>query len=345
MAKTVTFGEIMLRLKSPDNQRLFQSPTLEATFGGGEANVAVSLGILGKEAAFVSSVPDNSIGQGAINELRRYGVDTRFIRKEKNGRLGIYFLENGSCSRPSSVIYDRQDSCISKAKNTDFNWELILNDTNWFHVTGITPAISQSGADLAMQAVSAAKKSGVTVSLDLNYRKKLWNYGKTAPEVMCALAEKVDVLIANEEDIQKSLGINAPTVDVTKGKLERKDFKTLAEKVKAKFPNIKIVAITLRESISADKNGWSAVLSGESKFLTSKEYLIEDIVDRVGAGDAFSAGLIYGLQEYGEDEQSALEFATAASCLKHTISGDFNLSTKQEILTLMAGDSSGRVHR
>lgn len=345
MAKTVTFGEIMLRLKSPDNQRLFQSPTLEATFGGGEANVAVSLATLGKEAAFVSSVPDNSIGQGAINELRRYGVDTRFIRKEKNGRLGIYFLENGSCSRPSSVIYDRQDSCISKAKNTDFNWELILNDTNWFHVTGITPAISQSGADLAMQAVSAAKKSGATVSLDLNYRKKLWNYGKTAPEVMCALAEKVDVLIANEEDIQKSLGINAPTVDVTKGKLERKDFKTLAEKVKAKFPNIKIVAITLRESISADKNGWSAVLSGESKFLTSKEYLIEDIVDRVGAGDAFSAGLIYGLQEYGEDEQSALEFATAASCLKHTISGDFNLSSKQEILTLMAGDSSGRVHR
>jgi len=254
-------------------------------------------------------------------------------------------LENGSCGRPSSVIYDRQDSCISKAKKTDFNWELILNDTNWFHVTGITPAISQSGADLAMQAVSAAKKSGVTVSLDLNYRKKLWNYGKTAPEVMCALAEKVDVLIANEEDIQKSLGINAPTVDVTKGKLERKDFKTPAEKVKAKFPNIKIVAITLRESISADKNGWSAVLSGESKFLTSKEYLIEDIVDRVGAGDAFSAGLIYGLQEYGEDEQSALEFATAASCLKHTISGDFNLSTKQEILTLMAGDSSGRVRR
>lgn len=345
MSRIVTFGEIMLRLKSPDNQRLFQSPELEATFGGGEANVAVSLATLGKETAFVTSLPDNPIGQGAFNELRRYGVDTKFIRKEKNGRLGIYFLENGSCSRPSSVIYDRADSCISKVKTADFDWDMILKDTNWFHITGITPAISQNAADVALDAVLQAKKFGVTVSIDLNYRKKLWNYGKTAPEVMCTLAENADVLIANEEDIQKCLDIKAPSVDVTKGNLEAKDYKMLTEKVKLKFPDVKVVAVTLRESISADKNGWSAVLSGKDGFLTSKKYIVEDIVDRVGGGDAFSAGLIYGLQEYADDEQFALDFATAASCLKHTIPGDFNLSAKQEILTLMNGDGSGRVQR
>lgn len=344
MAKIVTFGEIMLRLKSPDNQRFFQTSALEATFGGGEANVAVSLSLLGKDVAFVSSVPDTPIGQGAINELRRYGVNTNFIRKEKNGRLGIYFLESGACSRPSSVIYDREESCISKAQVQDFDFKTILNDANWFHITGITPAISQTAAYVALEAVLQAKKAGGTVSVDLNYRKKLWNYGKTAPEVMCKLAEKADVLIANEEDIQKSLGIELDSVDVTKGHLEQEGYKILLQKVKDKFPNLQIVAVTLRESFSADKNGWSALLLGKEGFFVSKKYIIDDIVDRVGGGDAFSAGLIYGLQEY-TDEQKALDFATAASCLKHTIPGDFNLSTKNEILTLMGGDGSGRVQR
>lgn len=345
MAKTVTFGEIMLRLKSPEHERLFQSPKLEATFGGGEANVAVSLSIFGKDATFVTSVPDNAVGEAAIDELRKHGVNTKFINKVKGGRLGIYFLETGACARPSLVVYDRADSCIAKAKASDFNWDEILDDACWFHVTGITPALSQDAADATLDAMKIAKKAGATVSMDLNYRKKLWNYGKKAPEVMRELVKYVDVVIANEEDIQMCLGITAPGVDVTKGHLDTEDYKKLTDAVKTEFPNVQIVAVTLRESISADKNGWSAVLSGKTGFYKSKKYAIDDIIDRVGGGDSFSAGMIYGLQEYATDEQQALEYAVAASCLKHTIPGDFNLTRKSEVLALAGGDGSGRVQR
>ena len=345
MAKTITFGEIMLRLKSPEHERLFQSPVLEATFGGGEANVAVSLSIFGKDAAFVTSVPDNAVGEAAIAELRKHGVDTSAINKVKGGRLGIYYLETGACARPSLVVYDRAESCIAKAKPADFNWNEIMKDAEWFHVTGITPALSQEAADTALEAMKAAKAKGATVSMDLNYRKKLWNYGKKAPEVMRELVKYVDVVIANEEDIQMCLGITAPGVDVTKGKLDTDDYKKLTAAVKSEFSNVKIVAVTLRESISADKNGWSAVLSGKTGFYTSKKYAIDDIVDRVGGGDSFSAGIIFGLQEYVDNEQQALEYAVAASALKHTIPGDFNLTRKSEVLALAGGDGSGRVQR
>lgn len=345
MAKTVTFGEIMLRLKSPEHERLFQSPVLEATFGGGEANVAVSLSLFGKDAAFVTAVPDNAVGEAAVAELRKHGVDTRFINRVKNGRLGIYFLETGACARPSLVVYDRAESCIAKAKASDFVWNEILKDTCWFHITGITPALSQEAADAALSAVQTAKKAGVCVSVDLNYRKKLWNYGKNAPDVMRELVKYTDVVIANEEDIQMCLGITAPGVDVTKGHLEIDDYKKLTEAVKTEFPNVQVVAVTLRESISADKNGWSAVMSGKTGFYKSKKYAIDDIIDRVGGGDSFSAGIIFGLQEYADDEQQALEYAVAASCLKHTIPGDFNLTRKSEVLALVGGDGSGRVQR
>lgn len=345
MAKIVTLGEIMLRLKSPAFERLFQSSTLEATFGGGEANVAVSLSILGMDSSYVTVVPDNPVGQACVNELRKYGVDTNQIIRKKDGRLGIYFLEAGSCSRPSVVVYDREESCIAKACSEDFDWENIFTQASWFHITGITPAISQNAADFSLEAVKQAKKRGLTVSIDLNYRKKLWNYGKSAVQVMSELVKYADILIANEEDIQKSLGLTAETVDVTKGKFKTEDYKTLAETVKEHFTNIQMVAITLRESHSADSNGWSAVLLGKNGFYESKKYYIEDIVDRVGAGDAFTAGLICGLHEFAGDEQKALDFAVAASCLKHTISGDFNLARKSEVITLMNGDASGRVQR
>jgi len=346
MKKIITFGEIMLRLKSPGYERLFQSSILESTFGGGEANVAVSLSVLGMNSSYVTVLPSNSIGNACLNELRKYGVDTKNIIF-KEGRLGIYFLEAGSCNRPSVVVYDRDESCIAKATCADFDWDTIFSDGTWFHITGITPAISQNAADFSLEAVRKAKEKGLTVSVDLNYRKKLWKYGKKASEVMKEIVKYADVLIANEEDIQKSLNINCP-VDVTKGSLQIEDYKLLAETVKNQFPNLNIVAITLRESLSADKNGWSGVLLGNTGFYVSKKYQIEDIVDRVGAGDSFSAGLIFGLNEYSTDsdcEQKALDFAVAASCLKHTISGDFNLVQKNEVLSLMGGNSSGRVQR
>lgn len=344
MNKTITFGEIMLRLKPPSHERLFQSPVLEATFGGGEANVAVSLSMFGNDAYFVTALPDSPIGESAERELKKYGVNTSFIAKTR-GRLGIYFLETGSCQRPSLVVYDRDESCIAKANIKTFDWELIFNNAHWFHITGITPSLSQCAADTSLFAVKEAKKRSLVVSIDLNYRKKLWNYGKTAPEVMRALTSFADVIIANEEDIQKCLGISAQGVDVTRGHLDIDDYKKLTDQVKKEFPNISAVAVTLRESISADKNNWSAVLSGRNGFYVSKKYSMEDIEDRVGGGDSFSAGLIYGLQEYKEDEQTALEFAAAASCLKHSISGDFNLTRKSEVLSLMQGDGSGRVQR
>ncbi len=343
MDKIVTFGEIMLRLKSPERERFFQSPLLEATFGGGEANVAVSLSILGKQSAFVTALPDNPIADGAVQSLQKYGVDVSCI-KRMPGRVGIYYLESGANQRPSNVVYDRDFSSISMAEPKDFEWNSIFRGANWFHITGITPALSQCAADTAETAVMKAKKAGCKVSIDLNYRKKLWKYGKIAPQVMRELVKYADVVIANEEDIQKSLGIEAD-VDVTKGSLNTESYKTLAEKVKKAYPNVGVVAITLRESHSADYNGWSAALLGRSGFYHSKKYEITNIVDRVGGGDSFSAGLIFGLLEYPDDEAYALEFATAASCLKHSIPGDFNLTKRSEVENLCKGDGSGRVQR
>lgn len=344
MDRIVTFGEIMLRLKSPGHERFFQSPGLEATFGGGEANVAVSLSVLGKQGVFVTALPDNPMGDGALSALRSHGVDVTHIRKAK-GRLGIYFLETGANQRPSNVVYDRDASAISQIQPGFFDWAPIFAGAAWFHITGITPSLSQSCADVSLEAIEAAKKAGCKVSIDLNFRKKLWNYGKKASEVMRPLAALADLVFANEEDIQNCLGIDASDVDVASGALDAAAYEKLAAKVKKEFPNLSRVAITLRESRSADSNGWSAVLSGTSGFRVSRKYPIDDIVDRVGGGDAFAAGFIFGLLEFGGDEAKALEFAVAASCLKHSIEGDFNLSRRSEVEALLKGDGSGRVRR
>ena len=341
--KYVTFGEIMLRLRSPEHYRLFQTPELEATFGGGEANVAVSLSIFGEKAVFVTALPENAVGEACERELMKYGVDTSAINMVKGGRLGIYYLETGANQRPSLVVYDRADSAFAKSKPEDFDFNVIMNGATWFHTTGITPAVSQEAADCALAAMKAAKAAGATVSIDLNYRKKLWNYGKKAPEVMRELVKYADVIIANEEDIQKCLGIEADS-DVTSGKLDTDVYKELCDKVKKEFPNISTIAVTLRESKSADHNGWSAALSGKTGFYLSRHYEITDIIDRVGGGDSFAAGIIYALSHF-EDEQYCINFAVASSCLKHSISGDFNLARLSEVKALCEGDGSGRVQR
>lgn len=342
--KFVTFGEIMLRLKSPGHERFFQSPALEATFGGGEANVAVSLSLFGKDAQFVTALPKNAIGEAALREVRRYGVDTSAILRTEEGRVGIYFLETGANQRPSLVVYDRAESSIATAKPSDFDFASILKDAAWLHVTGITPAVSEEAAASTLAALKEAKKQGATVSIDLNYRKKLWKWGKTAVEVMRELVTYADVIIANEEDVQKCLGIEAP-VDVTSGELDIEVYKALTEEVKKQFPNISVIGVTLRESRSADVNGWSAALNGKTGFYLSRSYEITDIIDRVGGGDSFSAGLIYALSEYGDDEEYVINFAVASSALKHSIGGDFNLTTLNEVKALVKGDGSGRVQR
>lgn len=341
MPRVVTFGEIMLRLKSPGNERLFQSPVLEATFGGGECNVAVSLANYGIPVAFVTAVPANNIGDAAVAEARSFGVDTSFIKRQGE-RLGTYYLETGSNQRASKVTYDRAYSSIATAKPGDFNWDEIFAGAEWFHITGITPALSQSAADLSLEAVKQARAKGLQVSCDYNYRKNLWKYGKQAPEVMRELVKYVTVGIANEEDCQKSLGLTTD-VDVHSGELDTAKYSQLAQRVLDEFPNLEKQAITLRESRSADVNGWGACLHNGKEFLTSRHYEITDIVDRVGGGDSFAGGLVYGLLNY--DDQKALEFATAASCLKHTISGDFNRVSVSEVEALMKGDASGRVQR
>lgn len=342
--KFVTFGEIMLRLKSPGHERFFQSPALEATFGGGEANVAVSLSLLGKDAQFVTALPKNAIGEAAVREVHRYGVDTSAILRTEEGRVGIYFLETGANQRPSLVVYDRAESSIATAQPSDFDFAAILKDAAWLHVTGITPAVSEAAAASTLAALKEAKKQGATVSIDLNYRKKLWKWGKSAVEVMRELVTHADVIIANEEDVQKCLGIEAP-VDVTSGELDIEVYKALTEEVKKQFPNISVIGVTLRESRSADVNGWSAALNGKTGFYLSRSYEITDIIDRVGGGDSFSAGLIYALSEYGDDEEYVINFAVASSALKHSISGDFNLTTLSEVKALVKGDGSGRVQR
>ena len=342
MKRIVTFGEIMLRLKSPDLERFFQSPLMEATFGGGEANVAISLANFGMDVAFCTALPKNIIGNACENELRKWGVDTSLIIRN-DGRMGIYFLENGANQRPSIVVYDRNYSAISLAKPGDIDWENIFKNAGWFHITGITPAISENAMKLSLEAVKKARESGVTVSCDFNFRKNLWKYGKAATDVMPELVKYVDYGIANEEDCQKSLGIKID-VEVESGVLDTEKYKVLTEKVLQTFPNLKAIAITLRESISADINGWSGCMNDRSNFYLSKKYEIRDIVDRVGGGDSFAAGLIYGLNVY-KDKQQALEFAVAASCLKHSIIGDFNRVTVSEVEKLKDGDVSGRVQR
>jgi 2-dehydro-3-deoxygluconokinase len=344
MAKTVvTFGEIMLRLAPPGFERFMQSPQFVATFGGGEANVAVALAGFGWPAAYVTVLPPNHpIADAAISELRRFGVDTSRVVRAK-GRMPVYYVETGANQRPSKVVYDRDNSAIALAKPGDIDWDHVFDGAGWFHITGITPAISASAAELSNQAMRKAREKGLTVSCDLNYRKNLWKYGKTAVEVMRELAQFVDVAIANEEDCQMALGIQAD-VDVHSGKLDREQYRGLAEKVLHEFPNLKIIAITLRESFSASHNGWSACLADGKEFLTSRHYDITHIVDRVGGGDSFAGGLIYGLQTFGS-HQGALEFAVAASCLKHSIPGDFNRFSVDEVQALVKGGGSGRVQR
>jgi len=342
MTDFISFGEIMLRLRSPAHERFFQSPQLEATFGGGEANVAVSLSNYGLNAGFVTALPDNDIGESAIRELRKFGVDTAKIVRQ-GARVGIYFLETGSNQRPSKVVYDRAGSSICDAGPGDFDWPTIFKGAKWFHITGITPALSQSAADLSIEACKAAKEHGVTVSCDFNFRGKLWKYGKTAPEVMRELVKYVDVGIANEEDCQKCLDIHVD-IDVESGELDTRKYEALTAKVLEEFPDMSIIAVTLRESKSADRNGWSACLRDGDGFHLSKHYEITDIVDRVGGGDSFASGLIAGLNLY-DDRQESLEFAVAASCLKHTVQGDFNRVSVAEVENLKGGDASGRVQR
>ena len=351
MTRIVTFGEVMLRLKSPGFERLLQSPVLEATYGGAEANVAVSLAQFGLPVSFVTSLPPNPPGESAISEIRKFGVDTSFI-KRAGDRIGIYFLESGSNQRASKITYDRAGSSMAAAKPGDFDWNSILEGASWFHISGVTPAISASAAALSLEAVKAARAKGITVSCDYNYRKNLWRYGKKAPEVMREIVSHATVGIANEEDCQKALGVEIDAVGKREGGSGKREVETLdierysrlAEKVLKEFPNLEKQVITLRESHSADNNGWSAILHNRKKSLASSRYEITNIVDRVGAGDSFAAGFIYGLITY-RDNQRALEFAAAASCLKHSILGDFNRVDVAEVETLMKGEGSGRVQR
>lgn len=340
--RIVTLGEIMLRLKAPGREWLLQTPNLEATFGGAESNVAVSLANYGMEAAFCTVVPDNPVGDAAVAELRRFRVDTRLISRGGE-RLGIYFLETGANQRPSRVVYDRTGSSMATASPDAFDWDAVFSDADWFHVTGITPALSATAAEIALEAVRQARAQGVTVSCDYNYRKNLWKYGRSAPEVMRELVENVQVGIANEEDCQRSLGIESQ-VDVQSGTLDRERYRVLAERVLEAFPNLEKQAITLRESTSADDNRWSACLHDSREFVIARAYEVSDIVDRVGTGDAFSAGLIYGLLSQ-RTVQDALEFATAAGCLKHSVPGDFHRATVGDVEALVAGSGSGRVQR
>jgi 2-dehydro-3-deoxygluconokinase len=342
MSRFLTFGELMLRLKSPGRERFLQSPSLEATFGGGEANVAVSLANYGLDAEFLSVIPNNAIGDSAIGELRRFNVGTdKVIRTE--GRMGIYYLETGANQRASKVIYDRAYSAFSMFKPEDYDWDKIYKDVEWLHISGITPAISEETKDASILAVKEAKARGITVSLDLNYRKNLWKYGVDAQEVMKVLTSYTDIVIANEEDCQKSLGLKCES-NVTGGSLDREDYKKLSDALMAEYPNVQKVAITLRESKSADINFWAAALNNGEEFIVSRRYEMYDIVDRVGGGDSFAGGLIYGLNELDSDRE-ALEFAVAASCLKHSIDGDFNRVTVDEVEKLAKGDGSGRVQR
>ncbi|MCT4566067.1 MAG: sugar kinase [Maledivibacter sp.] len=340
MKKVVTMGEIMLRLSTPGYGRFVQAESFDVVYGGGEANVAVSLANYGLDAHFVSKLPKNPIGDSALNHLRRFGVNSDYIARGGN-RVGIYFLETGASMRPSKVVYDRAHSAIAEADIQDFDFDEIFKDAEWFHFSGITPALSEKAALVTEEALKAAKKHGVTVSVDLNYRKKLWT-PERAKEVMSNLMQYVDVCIGNEEDAEKVLGFKPGNTDVTTGELELEGYKSIFKQMKETF-GFKYVVTTLRESYSASDNGWSALIYDGKEFYHSKKYDVR-IVDRVGGGDSFAGGLIYSLVS-GKDFKDALEFAVAASALKHTIHGDFNLVSPEEVEALAKGDASGRVQR
>lgn len=345
MKKVVTFGEVMLRLATPGYQRFIQSNNLNATFGGGEANVAVSLANYGIPADFVTRLPKNDIAEWCISDLRKYNVGTGNIVRGGD-RVGIYFLETGAVARASKVVYDRANSAIADIKPGTIDWKEIFKDAQWFHWTGITPALSQGAADTCLEAIKVANEMGVTVSTDLNFRKNLWKYGKSASEVMPALVEGCDIILGNEEDAEKVFGIKPEGFDVahTGGEVNAAEFESVCTQMMKKFPRAKKVIITLRGSINANHNTWGGCLYSD-KLYQSKRYDITHIVDRVGGGDSFMGGLIYGLISYPQDDQKALDFAVAASCLKHTVYGDFNLVTVPEVENLMKGDGSGRVSR
>ncbi len=345
MSKVVTFGEIMLRLATPEHLRFRQARSFNATFGGGEANVAVSLANYGIDVDYVTRLPQNDLGAACAAELRSFGVGTSNI-VYGGERLGIYYLETGAVARPSKVVYDRAHSSAATVERGMIDWEQVLAGADWFHWTGITPAISASAAEVCLDACRAANSLGVKVSCDLNYRKNLWKYGKTAAEVMPALVECCDVILGNEEDAEKVFGIKPEGFDAasTQGEVDAAAFRSVCSQLMARFPRAKKVVITLRGSINADHNTWGGVLFDGETLYRSPRYDITDIVDRVGGGDSFMGGLIYGLLTY-DDDQRALNFAAAASALKHTIYGDFNMVSVAEVENLMKGDGSGRVAR
>ncbi len=342
--KIITFGEIMLRLATPDHQRFTQATSLMATFGGGEANVAVSLANYGLNTEYVTRLPENDLGQAVIMDLRKHNVGTNHIIRG-GGRLGIYFLETGAVSRPSKVIYDRANSSIAEIKPGMIDWDKVFEGASWFHWTGITPAISEGAAQVCLEGIKTANQKGITVSCDLNFRKNLWKWGKNAGEVMPDLVSGCDIILGNEEDSEKVFGIKPERGDVSGGVVSADEYKSVCVKLMNKFPRAKKVIITLRGSINADHNSWSGVLFDGSRLFEAPEYQITHIVDRVGGGDSFMGGLIYGLITWPGDDQKALNFAVAASCLKHTIHGDYNLVSVTEVEQLMKGDGSGRVVR
>jgi len=342
--KVVTFGEVMLRLSPPGAMRFQQATSFDAVYGGGEANVAVSLANFGLATDFVSRVPDNPIGLSCKRLLRQYGVGVQHVLIGGR-RMGIYFLEKGASSRPSQVIYDRVGSAFSCIRPSMVDWDSVFEGCTWFHWTGVTPAVSKGAAETCLCGIREASARGVTISCDLNFRRKLWNWGRRAAEVMPEMVELCDVLIGNEEDSAETLGIHAEGTNVASGVLEAESYRDVCAQVSSRFPGLRTIAVTLRGSLSASHNTWSAVLWSDGKLRTARDYNIEQIVDRVGGGDSFAAGLIYGAIAYPKSEQQMLDFATAASCLKHTIAGDFNLVTVAEVENLLAGDGSGRISR
>jgi len=341
--KVVTFGEIMLRLSPTGYKRFGQADTFEVNFGGGEANVAVSLANYNIPVAFVSRIPTNDLGESCIRQLKGFGVNTTHLLRGGE-RIGIYFAEKGAVARPSKVIYDRAYSAFSELKPDMLDWNEILKDAGWFHWSGITPAVSESTAQTCLEAIRTANRLGVTVSCDLNYRKKLWKWGKQAIEVMPELVAGCDLVMGNEEDAQMCLGIKPGNSNVEKGQIDPDDYSLVSQKIMEQFPRVKKVITTLRESVSANHNNWSGVIWNGSQLIKSKTYAITHIVDRVGGGDSFMGGLIYGMLHFGDDKK-ALDFAMAASALKHTIEGDFNRVTVEEVMSLVGGNVSGRVVR
>jgi 2-dehydro-3-deoxygluconokinase len=342
--KVVTFGEIMLRLNPPGFIRFGQARSFDVAFGGGEANVSASLANFGMATDFVTRLPKNDLGDACLAYLRSYGVGTEKVIRGGR-RIGIYFLENGSVQRGSKVVYDRDGSAIATIKKGMLDWEAVFRDADWFHWTGITPAVSESLCEVCLEGIVKARQMGLTVSCDLNYRAKLWQWGKKAGDVMPEMVRHCDIAVGNEEDADKVFGIKAPDTDVVAGRVEAQKFAAVAEGLKNAFPNLKLIGITLRGSLSASHNTWSGILYDGARLYKGQLFNITDIVDRVGGGDAFIGGLIYGLRTYKNNLQRALDFAVAASCLKHSVIGDFNMVSVAEVEKIMSGEVSGRVSR